>query len=735
MLDYVPAEEKPEFRIPVWIFTGLLVIAIGIILWGNSGDLVDSIVRPDFLISEIQPANWTTLADSDGEFPDWIEIHNPSAESRELTGWYLTDDFKELSKWRFPEITLEGGGFLVVFASGKNRSQFLDDLHTNFRLDERGEYLALVEPSGRRVMHEFLPKYPPVSGDDSLGIRARFFQSAQSRRPGAHRATAFYDRATPGMPNVNEIWGQVSDTHFSRNGGWIEAPFELELDTSTLRTRIRYTLDGSEPTEENGIVYQRPLVIDRTTTIRVRAFRANYKPSNVDTQSYFFPGNLVSQRGSGLPETWGMKGDWAVPADYEMDLDVIQDERNRSALGEASRVFPSVSLVVDPADLFDRQRGIYANPEAVGRDWERPASVEFHDGSGSKRHREECGVRIFGHWDRRPEESPKHGLRLVFRDQYGAAELRHRVFGKEGPKRVRNLVFKPGYHDSWLHWDATVRSRGTLLRDEWVRRTSKAVGLTTPRGRYVHLYLNGLYWGIYLMGTYSDGEFLAEELGGNAIDYETRSDRGGLSGEELAWQELMKILESDVRTGSQYEAVEARLDLDRFIDFLLVQLYSGGGRNDQRFEWYAWRRVHPTGKFSFMVWNGDRALSDPSSDLGDVSLDSVPVRWLHRLRVNESFQARFRERARMLLGEGGALSLGANRGRLKALEGLLEKAVVLEAARWGDYRRDIHPFRAGPYVLYDPNDDWKQAVDWIDQVFFEQRQDELVRQLERLGLW
>ena len=89
----------------------------------------------------------------------------------------------------------------------------------------------------------------------------------------------------------------------------------------------------------------------------------------------------------------------------------------------------------------------------------------------------------------------------------------------------------------------------------------------------------------------------------------------------------------------------------------------------------------------------------------------------------------------MLLGEGGALSLGANRGRLKALEGLLEKAVVLEAARWGDYRRDIHPFRAGPYVLYDPNDDWKQAVDWIDQVFFEQRQDELVRQLERLGLW
>ena len=92
MLDYVPAEEKPEFRIPVWIFAGLLVIAIGVILWGNSGDLVDSIVRPDFLISEIQPANWTTLADSDGEFPDWIEIHNASAGAVNLEGWHLSDD-------------------------------------------------------------------------------------------------------------------------------------------------------------------------------------------------------------------------------------------------------------------------------------------------------------------------------------------------------------------------------------------------------------------------------------------------------------------------------------------------------------------------------------------------------------------------------------------------------------------------------------------------------------------
>jgi hypothetical protein len=119
-------------------------------------------------ITEFMAANDGTLDDEDGDASDWIEIHNPTFEAVNLAGWSLSDDPDVLDKWQFPAGNLEGGEFLVVFASDKDRTDPASQLHTNFRLSVDGEFLALVQPDGV-IAHAFDPEYPPQHEDVSYG--------------------------------------------------------------------------------------------------------------------------------------------------------------------------------------------------------------------------------------------------------------------------------------------------------------------------------------------------------------------------------------------------------------------------------------------------------------------------------------------------------------------------------------------------------------------------------------
>ena len=101
------------------------------------------------IISEFMADNTHTLADEDGAYEDWIEIYNTGASAVNMDGWYLTDDARDLTGWRFPSTNLNAGSFLVVFASGKNRRAPGAPLHTDFKLSSAGEYLALVRPDLR----------------------------------------------------------------------------------------------------------------------------------------------------------------------------------------------------------------------------------------------------------------------------------------------------------------------------------------------------------------------------------------------------------------------------------------------------------------------------------------------------------------------------------------------------------------------------------------------------------
>ncbi len=126
------------------------------------------------LLTEFMAENKNYLADGNGTFSDWIEIHNQSGFPISLSGWYLTDDPNELQKWAFPDhLIIASNDYLLLFASGQPDTSYpyrdsLGYYHTNFKLDTQGEYLALVR--GTRIMHEYGPKYPHQSKNISYGI-------------------------------------------------------------------------------------------------------------------------------------------------------------------------------------------------------------------------------------------------------------------------------------------------------------------------------------------------------------------------------------------------------------------------------------------------------------------------------------------------------------------------------------------------------------------------------------
>lgn len=103
----------------------------------------------DLVINEFMASNDATQADQDGEFDDWIEFYNNSDSSIDLEGYFLSDDFSDLTKWAFPEGTsIEPNGYLVVWADSDETQS---GLHTNFRLLAASENIFLVDPNGAIV--------------------------------------------------------------------------------------------------------------------------------------------------------------------------------------------------------------------------------------------------------------------------------------------------------------------------------------------------------------------------------------------------------------------------------------------------------------------------------------------------------------------------------------------------------------------------------------------------------
>lgn len=253
------------------------------------------------VISEFMAANVNVLADNDGEYADWIEIHNSGGAPIPLEGWYLTDSPNNKAKWRFPAVTLPAGGYLLVFASNKDRRDPSAPLHTNFALSAGGEYLALIRPDGATVAQEYAPQFPAQRDDVSYGLV----------EVGGNPVASYLMTPTPGAPNAGG--GAVSsakgsdEVKFSRPGGLFRAPFQLELSTDIGGQQIRFVAAsgpgaGVTPLSATSSVYTGPITIHASTTIRAAVFTPDgVAHGPISTISFAKIGTSISGFSSQLP--------------------------------------------------------------------------------------------------------------------------------------------------------------------------------------------------------------------------------------------------------------------------------------------------------------------------------------------------------------------------------------------------------------------------------------------------
>ncbi len=228
------------------------------------------------VITEFMASNQSTLADDDGDFSDWVEIHNPDTTAVSLDGWYLTDTASNKTKWQFPAVSIPADGYLVVFASSKNRRDPAQPLHTNWSLSAGGEYLGLIQPDGVTVADEYAPAYPPHTDDQSYGI-------TQPIGGGETPRIGFFITPTPGARNGDADSLIISETvTFSRPSGLFTGSPTVSLSGAGADQKIRYILAEpsasgatvAEPTAASP-VYSAPLSLDGSYILRAAVFSAD----------------------------------------------------------------------------------------------------------------------------------------------------------------------------------------------------------------------------------------------------------------------------------------------------------------------------------------------------------------------------------------------------------------------------------------------------------------------------
>ena len=338
---------------------------------------VDPTLVTNLFITEFMAANKKATNDVDGDASDWIEIWNGSLVPVDLGGWFLTDTATNLTKWAFPHVTLAANGYLLVFASGKNRTDPAAQLHTNFKLEKNTGFLALVAPDGTNIASGF-PAYPAQQTDVSYG-RDRLHPEM----------LGYFTTPTPGQPNAVSGAGFAGSVAFSRGGGTFLDPFQLALTmtVSNAGAQIYYTLDGMLPST-NSTLYAAPLTVTNSTRLRAQVFAPGLWPGEVRSEHFIRLDAGVLDFSSDLPlMILHNFGAGAVPATTEQFVYMAEfdpgaggrsslaatpdlDSRGRFKVrGRSTGSYPKSNFAYEAWDEFDAGRNISLCGMPEESDW------------------------------------------------------------------------------------------------------------------------------------------------------------------------------------------------------------------------------------------------------------------------------------------------------------------------------------------------------------------------------
>ncbi|MBN2181077.1 MAG: lamin tail domain-containing protein, partial [Sedimentisphaerales bacterium] len=687
------------------------------------------------VINELMASNGNSEADPQGQYDDWIEIHNYGTNTVNMGGMYLTDDLSVRTKWRIPNsTTIPAGGYLLIWADEDIAET---GLHANFKLSADGEQIALYDSDG-------------ITPIDSIAFNAQKTDISYGRYPDAGNQWQFFVVPSPGEENQSGYSGIVEDTKFSQDRGFYDIPFSVTISTGTPQAIIRYTTDGSTPTETYGRIYTGPVQISTTTCLRAMAHKTGWMPTNVDTHTYIFLDDVIVQPQSppGFPVSgWGHAG-----PDYEMDPVVV--DAYSDTIKDDMKSVPTVSLVMNEDDWFG-SKGIYVNESQDGT--ERVVSMEYIDPNSGDDFQINCAISMQGgvsgggtsldRW-----KSDKLSMRPRFKTTTddgtptgGPTKLNYKIFDNSPTDTFDTVVLDARLGNAWNYGGGST-DHGTrpwisgrpiyqpdlaqYTRDQFVADIQNALGGYSHYGRHVHLYINGLYWGLYNLHERPDHRFAAAYMGGNADDYDCLKHNSGeiINGSNTTFNQMMNIAESGLVSNDNYQLIQQYLDVDNFINYLIPHYYVGdwdwGHKN-----WYATRNaVDPNGRWRFHHWDGEHLMEDLNEDSTGRDNAGGPTRLHNRLAQNAEYRLLFADHVHRYFFNDGFLTPEGAAALYRIRLDDVDRAVVGESARWGDNQIDRFA-----HIRYMREPHWLLERTWLLGTYFPKRTDIVLKQFKNRG--
>ncbi|MCE9614543.1 MAG: lamin tail domain-containing protein [Lentisphaerae bacterium] len=509
----------------------------------------------------------------------------------------------------------------------------------------------------------------------------------------------YFHTPTPGLRNVIGDADLARDVAFDHVRGFYGAPFLLKLSTDLPGFSIRFTVDGTSPDGPEARAYTNVIPVSQTTIVRAQATRTGYEPSRVGTHTFLFTNDVIRQ------STMGQA--------------VVTDPLSGPQVAPGLLALPTLSIATAPGNLFGSSAGIYVNPEQRGEAWERPVSMEWIAPGGGPETQIDCGLRIYGDYGRRAVQK---SFRVLFKGRYGASKLAFPVFAD--PQAVTSfdtLILRAGYNDK-LHANGLI--------DTFVRGSQRAASGVASHATFVHLYLNGVYWGIYNPSERPDNAFGASYFGGVKEAWDS-INAGYPTGESLVdtYNAMLTAVGNNISDNVQFQRVRGcnpdgtrnagsvvHLDVDNQIDYMLTHIWAGTSDWPGKNYYAAGARVASAG-WKYFVWDSEFSLGALSTD---VSATGGPANIHGRLRQSVEYRLMFADHVRRHLFHGGALSPASTLARYSTLVAGVEQAIAANAARWGN---------TGTLGY------WRSTQDGMLQSYLPQRTDVVLGQLRRNGLY
>lgn len=485
--------------------------------------------------------------------------------------------------------------------------------------------------------------------------------------------------------------------------GFYDRPLTVTLQSS-VPGKIHYSLNGASPLSDQGQVYQAPLKINKTSVLRVAQRSTTDDSISRTTHTFLFVDQVKEQEAKPTGyvteiESWRLRYDQEF--DWAMDPEIVDDLERHGQLRDHLLDLPTLSVVLDRKDF----NFLYRNHAERGAFFEKPASIELLYPDAPKFARFQgfhvhCGIRMQG--GGAVIKARKKSFRLLFKKDYGPGKLRYPLF-ESAPHHARtatqvfdNVILRAGGNANWSKDEAWKHEPATYLRDPLVRDSQIAVCGFGARSAFVHLYLNGFYFGLYNLAERPDDKFQASYWGGEAEDYYALNHGGDVGGDASAWHDLFDLARQD--DAEARAKLERRIDLPSFCDYLINQWYFGSGDWPWN-NYYGGLRVAPQpGPLRFFTWDAefslwthtgylesnDRAWANPLFVHGFSRRRSPLIALWNAVSEDPNFRLLFADRVYRHCFRNGALTEESTQSRFKTLRKTIENAIVAESARWGD---------------------------------------------------